>query len=190
MGQPQIQITVDRQAIARYGISVQDMQNVIATAMGGQAATQVLEGEKTFDLVVKLAPQFVADVDSIRNVPVFGANGERITLGNLAAVEIRPGLSRVVREENERRTSIKLSVRDRSLGEVVGQAQRDVDAAVHLPAGYRLEWTGAFENQQRAVKRLAIIVPITIVIIFFLLFVAFDSGRLAMLILVTVPFSA
>ncbi len=190
LGQPQIQIIVDRAAIARYGLSIQDMQNIIATAMGGQAATQVLEGERTFDLVVKLAPQSVADVDSIRSVPVFGAGGERVTLGTLAAVEMRQGLARIVREENERRTSIKLSVRDRSLGEVVGQAQHEVDAAVHLPAGYRLEWTGAFENQQRAVKRLAIIVPVTIIIIFFLLFIAFDSGRIAMLILVTVPFSA
>ncbi|HWY78470.1 MAG TPA: efflux RND transporter permease subunit, partial [Verrucomicrobiae bacterium] len=111
LGQPQIQIIVDRKTIARYGLSIQDMQNIIATAMGGQAATQVLEGERTFDLVVKLAPKFVADVDSIRNIPVFGSSGERITLGMLAEVDTRPGLSRVVREENERRTSIKLSVR-------------------------------------------------------------------------------
>src|SRR5581483_781882 len=139
LGQPQIQIIVDRKAIARYGLSIQDMQNIIATAMGGQAATQVLEGERTFDLVVKLAPKFVADVESIRNIPVFGSSGERITLGTLATVETRPGLSRVVREENERRTSIKLSVRDRSLGDVVNEAQSKVDAAVRLPPGYRLE---------------------------------------------------
>jgi len=190
MGQPQIQIVVDRKAVARYGLSVQDMQNVIATAMGGQAATQVLEGERTFDLVVKLAPQSVADLDSIRNIPVFGSNGERVTLGTLASVEMHAGLARIVREENERRTSVKLSVRDRSLGDVVADAQRNVEAEVHLPTGYRMVWTGAFENQQRAVKRLAVVVPITIIIIFFLLFVAFDSGKFATLILITVPFSA
>ena len=190
MGQPQIQITVDRRAIARYGLSMQDMQNIIATAMGGQAATQVLEGERTFDLVVKLAPKSVADVESIRNIPVFGSNGERVTLGTLATVETRPGLSRIEREENERRTAIKLSVRDRDLGDVVAEARQKVAAAVKLPPGYRQEWTGSFENEQRAVKRLAVIVPITIVAIFFLLFVAFDTAKFAVLILLTVPFSA
>lgn len=132
----------------------------------------------------------MADVESIRNIPVFGSSGERITLGTLATVETRPGLSRVVREENERRTSIKLSVRDRSLGDVVNEAQSKVDAAVRLPPGYRLEWTGAFENERRAERRLAFIVPITILAIFFLLFIAFDSAKFATLILLTVPFSA
>ena len=190
MGQPQIQIIVNRAAIARYGLAVQDVQNIIATAMGGQSATQVLEGERTFDLVVKMAPRTVADLESIRSIPVFGANGERITLGTLAAVEMRPGLARIVREENERRTSIKISVRDRDLGSLVAEMQQKVGAAVHLPKGYRLEWTGSFESQQRAVRRLAFIVPITMVMIFFLLFMAFDSGKFATLILLTVPFSA
>lgn len=190
LGQPQIQINVDRKAIARYGLAVQDIQNVIATAMGGQTATQVLEGERTFDLVVKLAPRAVADLESIRSIPVFGSNGERVTLGTLASVDIRAGLARIVREENERRTSIKLSVRNRDLGSMVAEAQRKVSAAVHLPAGYRLEWTGSFENEQRAVRRLVVIVPITIGIIFFLLFVAFDSANFAVLVLLTVPFSA
>jgi cobalt-zinc-cadmium resistance protein CzcA len=190
LGQPQIQITVDRKAIGRYGLSVQDMQNVIAMAMGGQAATQVLEGERTFDLVVKLAPKSVADVESIRNIPVFGSNGERVTLGTLATVTVHAGLARIEREENERRTSIKLSVRDRDLGSLVAEAQRKVSAAVHLPPGYHLEWTGSFENEQRAVRRLEVIVPITFVIIFFLLFMAFDTTKFAVLILLTVPFSA
>lgn len=158
--------------------------------MGGQASTQVLEGERTFDLVVKMAPKSVADVESILAIPVFGSNGERVTLGTLASVESRSGLSRIVREENERRTSIKLSVRDRDLGAVVSEAQQKVAAAVHLPVGYRLEWTGAFENEQRAEKRLAVIVPITIVAIFILLFVAFDSGKFATPILLNVPFAA
>jgi cobalt-zinc-cadmium resistance protein CzcA len=190
LGQPQIQITIDREAIARYGLAIADMQNIVATAMAGQAATQVLEGERTFDLVVKLAPQSVADVESIRHIPVFGSNGERVTLGTLASVEVRPGLARIVREENERRTSIKLSVRDRDLGSVVAEARRKVDAAVHLPAGYRLEWTGSFENEQRAEKRLAVIVPLTLLAIFCLLFIAFDSAKFASLIVLNVPYSA
>ncbi len=190
LGQPQIQIAVDRAAIARYGLTVADVQTVIATAIGGQAATQLLEGERTFDLVVKFAAQAVADLDSIRAIPLFGPNGERVTLGTVATVAIRPGLARIVREENERRTSIKLSVRDRDLGSVVADAQARVDAAVRLPAGYRLEWTGSFENEQRAARRLAVIVPLSLLAIYFLLFITFNSNRLAILILLTVPFSA
>jgi cobalt-zinc-cadmium resistance protein CzcA len=190
LGQPQIQIAVDRSAIARYGLSVADVQTVIATAIGGQAATQVLEGERTFDLVVKLRPESVVDIDSIRDIPVYGSNGERVTLGDLATVETQPGLARIDREENERRTDIKMSVRDRDLDSVVSDAQRRVDAAVHLPTGYRLEWTGSFENERRAERRLSVIVPFTFAGIFVLLFVLFESTRLATLVLLTVPFSA
>jgi cobalt-zinc-cadmium resistance protein CzcA len=190
LGQPQIQIAVDRAAIARYGVSVSDIQSVIETALGGSVATQVLEGERTFDLVVKLAPKAVSDLDSIRNIPVFGANNERLTLGTLTKVEVRAGLARIMREGNERRIAIKLSVRGRDLGSLVHEAQERVNAAVPLPAGYRMVWTGAFENEQRAVGRLAVVVPITILVIFFLLFTAFDSGKFAALILLNVPFAA
>jgi cobalt-zinc-cadmium resistance protein CzcA len=190
LGQPQIQITVNRLAIARYGLSVNDVQTVVATAMGGQTATQVLEGERTFDLVVKLAPQSVADVEAIRNIPVFGSNGERVTLGNLASVEVKAGLARIEREENERRTSIKLSVRDRDLGSLVAEAQRKIaDKIKVLPPGYRLEWTGAFENEQRAARRLMITAALTLVAVFFLLLTAFDSGKLAFFILLNVPYA-
>jgi len=190
LGQPQVQITVDRSAISRYGLSVADVQQVIETALGGSVATQVLEGERTFDLVVKLTPKAVSDIDSIRRIPVFGSNGERLTLGMLASVDTRPGFSQVWREENARRTAVKFSVRGRDLGSLVAEAQQKVASQVKLPPGYRLEWTGAFENQQRAVRRLEVIVPITLTAIFFLLFVAFDSGSLAFLILINVPFAA
>jgi len=190
LGQPQIQINVDRAAIGRYGLAVADVQTVVATAIGGQAATQVLEGERSFDLVVKLAPKAVADLESIRNIPIYGSNGERLTLGVLATVSVKPGLALIGREENERRTAVKLSVRGRDLGSLVGEAQQKVKAQVHLPTGYRLEWTGSFENEQRAERRLAVVIPITIAAIFFLLFVAFNSSRYATLILLTVPFAA
>jgi cobalt-zinc-cadmium resistance protein CzcA len=190
LGQPQIQITIDRHAIARYGLAVGDMQTIVATAIGGQTATQVLENERTFDLVVKLNPKDVADLDSIRRIPVFGSNGERLTLGDVADVTVKPGLARIEREENERRTAIKLSVRDRDLGSLVAEAQRKVGAQVRLPTGYRLEWTGSFENEQRAERRLAVIVPLTMLAIFFLLFIAFDSSLLATLVLLTVPYAA
>jgi len=190
LGQPQIQISIDRAAIGRYGLAVSDIQMVVATAIGGQAATQVLEGERTFDLVVRIAPKAVADLESIRNIPVFGSNGERITLGTLATVEMRAGLNMIDREENERRTAVKMSVRDRDLGSLVAEAQQKVNEKIHLPTGYRLVWTGAFENEKRAERRLAVVVPITIAAIFFLLFIAFDSGKFAVLILLTVPFAA
>jgi cobalt-zinc-cadmium resistance protein CzcA len=190
IGEPQIQITVDRAAIARYGLAVTDVQNVVATSLGGQAATQVLEGERSFDLVVKMSPRSVADVQSIRNIPVFGSSGERLTLGDLATVEAKAGMARIYREENERRTDIKLSVRDRDLGSMVADAQRALAAQVKLPSGYRIVWTGAFENEQRAERRLAIVFPVTLMAIFFLLFVTFNSSSFAALILLIVPYSA
>jgi cobalt-zinc-cadmium resistance protein CzcA len=190
IGEPQIQITVDRAAIARYGLAVTDVQNVVATSLGGQAATQVLEGERSFDLVVKMSPRSVADVQSIRNIPVFGSSGERLTLGDLATVEAKAGMARIYREENERRTDIKLSVRDRDLGSMVADAQRALAAQVKLPSGYRIVWTGAFENEQRAERRLAIVFPVTLMAIFFLLFVTFNSSAFAALILLIVPYSA
>ena len=189
-GQPQVQIAVDRIAIARAGLAVADVQQVIATALGGATATQVLEGERTFDLVVKVAPKAVSDLEAIRQIPVFGATGQRLTLGALASVEVRQVFSQIWREENARRTAVKFSVRGRDLGSLIAEAKQKVGAEVKLPAGYHMEWTGAFENQQRAVRRLEIIVPITLIAIFFLLFVAFDSSKLAFLILLVVPFAA
>jgi cobalt-zinc-cadmium resistance protein CzcA len=167
-----------------------DMQNIVSTALGGQAATQVLEGERSFDLVVKMSPQAVTDIQSIRNIPVFGSSGERLTLGELATVETRPGMARIYREENERRTDIKLSIRDRDMGSVVADAQRAIAAQVKLPSGYRIVWTGAFENERRAEHRLAIIFPITLMAIFFLLFITFNSSAFATLVLLIVPYSA
>ncbi len=190
LGQPQIQIAVDRAVIGRYGLAVTDVQTVIATAIGGQAATQVLEGERTFDLVVKLRPESVLDIDSIRAIPIYGSGGERLSLGTVARVEIQPGLARIDREENERRTDIKMSVRNRDLDSVVSDAQRRVDELVHLPTGYRLEWTGSFENERRAERRLALILPFTLLAIFSLLVLMFNSSRLALLVLLTVPFAA
>ena len=190
LGQPQVQITADRSAIARYGVSVSDVQSVVETALGGAVATQLLEGERTFDLVVKLSPKTVSDLNAIRNIPLFGSSGERLTLGMLTSVEVHPGFARIYREGNARRIAVKLSVRGRDLGSLVAEAQTKVAKSVPMPTGYHLYWTGSFENQQRAVKRLEVIVPITLLAIYFLLFTAFDSGRFATLILLNVPFAA
>ena len=190
LGQPQVQIEMDRGAIARAGLSVSDVQSVVETALGGSVTTQVLEGERTFDLVVKLAPNTVRDLEAIRQIPVFGANGERLTLAALTTVAVRPGFARIYREENARRIAVKFAVRGRDLGSLVTEARAKVDRAVHLPPGYTMTWTGSFENQQRAQKRLMIIVPITLAAVYFLLFTAFDSGWIAGLIISVVPFAA
>ena len=131
---------------------------VVATAIGGQAATQVLEGERSFDLVVRINPKAVADLESIRNIPVFGANGERITLGTLASVDVRAGLNIIDREEMSGHPARRQNVRARPRSSAPLAAEsgaREVNSQVpHLPTGYRLVWTGAFENEKRAEKRL------------------------------------
>jgi len=189
-GQPQVQIAIDRGALARVGLSVSDIEDVIETALGGAVATKVLEGERTFDLVVKMNPRSAADVDSVRRLPVLGAAGEKLSLGQLAQVDVKPGFARIYREENARRIAVKLSVRGRDLGSLVRDGAARVERAVTLPPGYGLHWSGAYENQQRAQKRLLVIVPVTLLGIFFLLFAAFDSTKLALLILLNVPFAA
>jgi cobalt-zinc-cadmium resistance protein CzcA len=190
-GQPQVQIQVDRNAIARAGLTVDDVQSVVETALGGTVATQVVEGERTFDLVARMTPSALSDLDSIRALPVLGPNGEKFTLAALASVEVHPGFARVLREENTRRTAVRFAAGGgRDLGSLIADAQRQVAEKVHVPPGYRLEWTGTFADQQRALHRLLLIVPLTLLGVFFLLFLAFDSTRLAVLVLLNVPFAA
>jgi cobalt-zinc-cadmium resistance protein CzcA len=188
-GQPQVQVNIKRQAVARYGLAVGDVDALVENAFGGTVATQILEGERSFDLAVKLKPDAVGDLGAIRNVPLFGAAGELVTLGAVADVDLRSGYGRIFRENNERRIAVRLSVGDRDLGSLVREAQQKA-AAVKLPTGYRAEWTGSFENQQRAQARLIVVVPITLVCIFFILFTAFHSARLALIILLNVPLAA
>jgi cobalt-zinc-cadmium resistance protein CzcA len=189
-GQPQVQARVDRKAVARYGLGIGDVDSLVQTAFGGTVATQILEGERSFDLAVKLRPQSIANLDEMRAIPLFGANNEIITLGQVADVQASSGFARIYREENERRIAVKFAVRGRDLGSVIDEAQRLVGQKVQIPRGYRLEWTGSFENEQRAVKRLAFIIPVTIVAIFFVLFVAFNSPLRVIIILLNVPLAA
>ena len=190
LGQPQVQVQVNREIVARYGLAIGDVNGLVDNAFGGSVATQVLEGERNFDLAVKLRPELIENLDDIRTIPLFGSNNEIVTLGQVADVGIHNGFARIYREENERRIAAKFSVRNRDLGSVVAEAQRKVDAQVKLPPGYRLEWTGSFENEQRATRRLMVVVPITLGAIFFILFAAFNSARSALLILVNVPLAA
>ena len=190
IGQPQVQVAIDRAAIARFGLAIADVQQIVETALGGSTATAILEGERTFDLLVKVSPKATSDLEAIRKLPVFGSHGERLTLGDITSVEVHSGFSRVLREENARRTVVKFSARGRDLGSLIAEAKQKVGEELKLQEGYHLVWSGSFENQQRALERLKITVPITLIAIFFLLYTSFGSVRPALLILMVVPFAA
>jgi len=187
-GQPQFQIAIDRGAAARYGINVQDIQDTIEAATKGRAVTEIFEQERRFNLVVKLS-QPGEPAARLRNVAVSAPSGERIPLSQLAEFSRTDGLAEIFRENNVRRVSVKWSVRERDMGGLVAEAMQKVDAAVKLPPGYRLVWSGRFEDQQRALSRLYVIVPLVVFIIFVLLFGAFNSAGDALLIMLNLPFA-
>jgi cobalt-zinc-cadmium resistance protein CzcA len=188
VGMPELRIAVDRAAAARYGINVQDVQDVIEAATKGRTVGQMFEGERRFDLVVRLA-QTERGVAGLRNLSVAAPSGERVPITQLAEFVKTEGLAEVIREGNVRRVVIKWSVRERDMGGLVAEAMKKVQAAVVLPAGYRMVWSGRFEDQQRALARLYIIVPLVIFIIFVLLFGAFASVGDALLIMLNLPFA-
>jgi cobalt-zinc-cadmium resistance protein CzcA len=189
-GQSQLQIELDRARAARYGLNASDVQNVVETAIGGKAATQVVEGERRFDLVVRLTPEARVDVEHIGDITLTTPDGSRIPLRDIAALNVTQGYTYINREENQRRAVVRFDVRGRDLGGAIADAQRIVKERVKLPAGYRLVWSGQFENQQRAVARLKIIVPVAVLMIFMLLYATFNSVKNALVILICVPFGA
>ncbi len=189
VGQPNLLIQVDREASARYGLQVADVNAVVQAAVGGQAVTQVYEGERLFDLVVRFLPEFRQDVDSIGNILVSTPNGSRIPLKQVAKITTQTGAFIIYREGNERYIPIKFSVRDRDLQSTVKEAQADLAKEVSLPERYRMEWAGQYDQLQDEQKRLVIVVPISLLIIFFLLYGVFDSFKNAFLVLSAVPFA-
>jgi cobalt-zinc-cadmium resistance protein CzcA len=184
LGQPNLNLTVDRRAAARYQINVADVQDAIQTAVGGNALTQVLQGEARYDLVVRYLPQYRDTKESIENIRLLSPTGERVSLAQLCNVEERAGASEIYREGNQRYVAIKYSVRGRDLGGAVEEAMAKVNATVHLPRGYRIDWEGEYESQKRAQARLFVIVPLTVVLIFFILYSMFRSFKWTLLILV------
>ena len=188
-GQPQLRFEIDREAIARYGLSVTDVNDAVETAIGGKAVTQFLEGDHVFDVRVRDIAPARASRRALEELPVNTPDGRIVPLGSVARVASEEGASRISREANERRIAIKCSVRGRDQGGFVDDAQQAVDRDVRLPPGYRMTWGGQFENQRRAMARLAVIVPTSILLIFVLLFSAFGSTRYAMLILSNLPFA-
>ena len=189
VGQPNLLIQVDREASARYGLQVADVNAVVQAAVGGQAVTQVYEGERLFDLVVRFLPEFRQDVDAIGNILVSTPDGARIPLKQVASITTQTGAFIIYRENNERYIPIKFSVRDRDLQSTVEEAQARLAKEVHLPDRYHMEWAGQYEQLKGEQKRLAMVVPISLVIILFLLYSAFDSIKNALLVLSTVPFA-
>ena len=187
-GQPQLQIVVDRRAAARHGINVQDIQDVIEAATKGRVVTEVFERERRFGIAVRLATPG-DPIAALRAATISAPGGERVPLAQLAEFVRTDGLAEIWREGNVRRIAIKWSVRERDMGGLVVEAMQKVGAAVRLPEGYQMVWSGRFEDQQRALGRLAIIVPLVIFIIFVLLFGAFSSVRDALIIMLNLPFA-
>lgn len=186
---PQVQIAVDRRRIARYGIAVADVDQAIETALGGKTATQLWEGERRFDVAVRFARADRRQLSAIRDVAVPQPDGTPIPLSELADVRIGEGRAAIDREGNQRFVGVKANVRGRDLGGFVREAQAAVARAVTLPAGYSITWGGEFENQQRAMRRLAVVIPLSVLLMLLLLLEAFGKLRSALLILANVPFA-
>jgi len=188
-GQPNVNLNVDRAAADRFGINVADIQDAVESAVGGKAVSQVLIGEQRFDLTVRYQPQFRRTIDEIANIRLLAPSGERVSLSQLCNISLDDGASTIYREGNSRYIAIKYSVRGRDLGSTVRQAIDEVGEKVKLPEGYHLDWTGEYESQQRANRRLSIIVPVTILLMAFILYSAFGSWKWVGLILAVVALS-
>jgi heavy metal efflux system protein len=186
IGQPNLNYTVNREAAARFGINVADVQDAIQTAVGGNAVTQVLKGEARYDVVVRYLPQFRNTQESIDNIRLLAPSGERVSLAQLTTIKTEDGAEEVYRESGQRYVAIKYSVRNRDLGSTVEEAIRKVGQQVKLPPGYKIDWAGEYESQKRSSRRLMLVLPITILIIFVILYSMFHSGKWAGLILINV----
>lgn len=188
-GQPYITIDIDRSKIARHGINVSDVREVIATAIGGQAATRVYEGQKRFELVVRFPEEDRNSIQTIGNIRLKDAGGAFIPLSDLGTLRTHEGPGRISREQLQRYLSVGFNTHGRDIGSIVEEAQGRIAREVQLPNGYTIIWGGSFENMQRAMGRLRVIVPITIVVIFLLLFTSFSSIQHAALIILNLPFA-
>ncbi len=188
-GQQYLTIEIDRRKVARYGINVADIQEIVETAIGGKVATQVFEGQRRFSLMVRFPEESRNNLQAIENILVSNPVGARIPLAQLATVSLVEGPAQISRQDVKRRIAVGLNVAGRDIGGFVDEAQARLNAELDLPSGYFVTWGGAFENMQRAMTRLAIIVPLTILLIFFLLFSSFNSLRYAALIILNLPFA-
>ncbi len=186
IGQPNLNLIVNRTKADRYGINVADVQDAIETAVGGKAVSQVLRGEERYDLVVRYQPEYRSTIDQIEDIRLAAPSGERVSLRQLCDVTVTDGASAIYREGNSRYVALKYSVLGRDLGSTVEEAIDKVTKQVKLPPGYRLEWAGEYESAKRSQKRLAIIIPLTLLLIFVILYTMFGTAKWASLILLNV----
>ena len=186
LGQPNLNFSVDRDEASRYGINVSDVQDAIQTAVGGNALTQVLVGEQRYDLVLRYLPEYRDTKEAIEKIRLLAPTGERVSLAQLTKVSETDGGSEIYREANSRYIAVKYSVRGRDLGSTVEEAIKMVNAQVKLPPGYTIDWAGEYENEKRSERRLLLVLPITVLLIFIILYSMFRSMKWAFLILTNV----
>ncbi len=186
IGQPNVNITIDRAKADRFAINVADVQDAVETAVGGKAVSQILKDDRRYDLVVRYQPEYRRNIETIGEIRILSPSGERVALNQLCTITVDDGASVIYRETNSRYVAIKYSVRGRDLGSTVTSAMAAVDKEIRLPPGYKLDWAGEYESQKRAQRRLAIIVPLTILVIFFVLYSDFDSFKWSWLVLLSV----
>jgi len=185
-GQPNLNLTIDRRQAARFGINVTDIQDAIQTAVGGNAVSQVLIGEQRYDVVVRYQAPYRNTAQAIENVRLVSPTGERVSLAQLCKVEVKDGAYDIYREGNSRYVAVTFNVRGRDLGTTVEEAIKGINEKVKLPPGYHIGWSGEYESQKRAEARLAVVVPLTILVIFIILYTMFRSYKWALLILLNV----
>jgi len=189
LGQPELDIDLNQQQMAIYGVATADANAVIGMAIGGKAASTLYEGIKTFDIRIRLPEEFRASIDDIGNLMVPTQSGSKVPIREIAAITMKTGPCLIFRDDNERYAALKFSVRGRDMGSTIAEARQKTDAAVALKRGYSMVWQGDFENQQRATKRLEEVVPISLLLIFLLLFVMFGNLKDAGLVFLNVPFA-
>jgi cobalt-zinc-cadmium resistance protein CzcA len=189
IGQPELDIDLDQQKMGLYGVSTADANAVIEMAIGGKAATTLYEGIKQFDIRVRFPEQFRKNEDDIGDLLVPTESGSKVPVKEIANITVKTGPCLIFRDNNKRYSAVKFSVRDRDMGSAIAEAQTKVDSVVKLKRGYRMVWQGDFENQQRASKRLEQVVPISLFLIFLLLFVMFGNFKDAGLVFLNVPFA-
>ncbi len=188
-GVAELRILANRAALARYGMNVDDLRLVMDSAISGSTVSEFVDGRRRFDIVLRLPKHYRDSPQSLEQILLTAPGGERVALADVADVELTRGPEVVARENGNRRIVVQTNVRGRDMGSFVAEAQDKINAGLALPPGYSLEWGGQFENQKRAMSRLAIVVPVSILIIFSLLFAMFHSTRYSLLILLNVPFA-
>jgi cobalt-zinc-cadmium resistance protein CzcA len=189
LGQPELQINLNQDKMALYGVRTEDANAIIEMAIGGKAATEIYEGERKFDLIIRYPENFRKDENAISNLMIPTLSGTKVPLSEIAKIKKIMGPSMIYRDKHQRYGAIKFSIRGRDMGSVINEAQSKVNEAVKLPAGYKMEWAGDFENQQRATSQLSVAVPISLLLIFFILFVFFGNIKDSLLVLNNVPFA-